>query len=90
MPGASAFLQSGAHGSSAQEHLQGFFADLIQQAAGQASDQDAVRSDVASRELALYCLHAVNAAAALPSAGAARSLVGVVVDGLTSRSAERH
>jgi hypothetical protein len=41
-----------------------------------------VRDDVAPRELASYCLHALAAASGLPSKAAVRRLVAVTLAGL--------
>jgi hypothetical protein len=41
-----------------------------------------VRSDVAPAELASYCLHALTAAASLPSGAAVHRLVAVTLAGL--------
>lgn len=43
---------------------------------------DGVRHDIASRELAAYCLYALAAATALPIEAAVRRLVTVTLDGL--------
>lgn len=82
----SAFLHQSAHGAEAQEHLSNFIEDLIGNAVktGKQPAGEGIRSDVAPRELALFSLHAVNAAVSLPTADAARTLTGVIIDGLTS------
>ncbi|MHA7284413.1 TetR/AcrR family transcriptional regulator [Arthrobacter sp. TMS2-4] len=87
MAEAPAFLHQGVHGAQTQEHLRDFLEALIRSAVKTCAQEagGGVRSDIAPRELALFSLHAVNAAAALPSADAARSLVGVIVDGLVIR-----
>jgi AcrR family transcriptional regulator len=73
-----AFLHRGEHVTQAQQHLLGFLAHLLAQAA-QAGD---IRDDVAPEELAGYCLHALNAAASLPSEAAVERLVTVTIAGL--------
>jgi AcrR family transcriptional regulator len=73
-----AFLHRGEHVTQAQQHLLGFIADLLTQAA-QAGD---VRDDVKPAELAGYCLHALNAAAGLRSEAAVERLVAVTIAGL--------
>jgi AcrR family transcriptional regulator len=74
----SALLHRGEHISQAHQHLTGLVEDLLARAA---SDGD-VRGDVAPGELAAYCLHALGAAAGLPSADAVRRLVAVTLTGL--------
>ncbi len=62
----------------AEQQLLGFVSDLIT-AAAQAGE---LRGDAAPGELASYCLHALNAAAGLPSQAAVRRLVAVTMAGL--------
>jgi AcrR family transcriptional regulator len=71
-------LHRGPHMDHARRHLRDFVAGLIARAtpAGQ------VRGDVASGELAEYCLHALSAAADLPSKAAVSRLVTVTMAGL--------
>ncbi|MFJ5958159.1 TetR/AcrR family transcriptional regulator [Paenarthrobacter sp. NPDC092416] len=69
----------------AEEHLNAFLAELLAEGAS----AGVVRGDIASDELAGYCLHALGAAAGLTS-GAALRLVGIIMTGLrpeTQRSA---
>jgi hypothetical protein len=73
-----ALLHQGAHVTRAHEHLREFVRDLV--AEGVAVGD--IRDDVAPEELAAYCLHALSAAASLPSADAVRRLVRVVSTGL--------
>jgi AcrR family transcriptional regulator len=73
-----AFLHSGEHVARARQHLQDFVGNLIEEGAG-AGD---LRTDIAPDELAAYCLHALAAAAGLPSKAALQRLVEVVLDGL--------
>lgn len=62
----------------AQQQVRDFVRDLLAESA-EAGD---VRDDVAPEELATYCLHALTAAASLPSVAAVRRLIGVTVAGL--------
>jgi AcrR family transcriptional regulator len=77
-----AFLHRGPHVARAKQQLRDFVRDLL----GEAAASGDVRSDVASEELASYCLHAVTAASTLPSKAAVRRLVGVIVAGLQPRA----
>jgi AcrR family transcriptional regulator len=71
-------VHGGEHIAHAHDHLQQFVTDLVARAAVAGE----VRADVAPAELATYAVHALDAAAALPSKAAVRRLVGVVLDGL--------
>lgn len=73
-----AFLHRGDHVTQAQRHLRGFIADLLAEAARSGH----VRDDVEPAELAGYCLHALNAAAGLPSDAAVERLIAVTIAGL--------
>jgi AcrR family transcriptional regulator len=73
-----ALLHRGEHVARAQQHLSGFIRDLL--AEGARSGR--LRGDVAPSELASYCLHALAAAAGLPSKAAVRRLVSVTLAGL--------
>jgi AcrR family transcriptional regulator len=73
-----AFLHRGGHVARAQQHLTDFIRDLLTEAA----ETGDVRSDIASEELASYCLHALAAASSLPSKAAVRRLVRVTLAGL--------
>jgi len=73
-----ALLHRGAHVTRADEHLREFIRDLV--AEGVAAGD--VRDDVAPEELTSYCLHALDAAASLPSVDSVRRLVKVVSAGL--------
>lgn len=55
---------------------------LIRRLLTEAADAGQVRNDVAPQELAVYCLHALAAAASLPSEASVRRLVQVVVSAL--------
>ena len=73
-----AFLHRDEQVVRAQRQLTDTVRDLVADAV-EAGD---VRADVAPAELAGYCLHALAAAAGLPSKAAVRRLVAVVVAGL--------
>ncbi len=77
----SALLHQGEHVAKGHERLRQLVAELIE--AGAAAGE--LRRDVAADELAGYCLHAVAAAATLPSAAAVHRLVGVIVSGLKAQ-----
>lgn len=71
------------HAVDAHQHLHQFLGRLISDEARSGS----IRSDVAPKELASYCLHALSAASTLPSKAAVRRLVTVTLDGLRPRPA---
>jgi AcrR family transcriptional regulator len=73
-----ALLHRGEHITRAHQHLTGLIEDLLAEAARTGQ----VRNDVAPDELAGYCLHALSAAASLPSESAVRRLVTVTLAGL--------
>jgi AcrR family transcriptional regulator len=73
-----ALLHRGEHVNRAEQRLYDFVQDLVTQGA-HAGD---LRSDVAARELAGYCLHAVSAASILHSEEAVHRLVAVTMAGL--------
>jgi AcrR family transcriptional regulator len=73
-----ALLHSGAHVQQAREQLREFIQDLLIEGAAPGE----LRDDVAPDELATFCLHALSAAAALPSVAAVRRLVTVTLAGL--------
>ena len=73
-----AAVHRGEHLASAQEELLGFLRDLIADAANAGE----VRGDVPPAELAIYCLHALQAASSLPSEAAVHRLVTVTLAGL--------
>lgn len=77
-----AFLHRDHHGAPAEQELHAILRDLIAQAAAEGQ----VRSDIAAEELTAFCLHALDAAAAAPSAAATDRLVGVILDGLRPRA----
>lgn len=66
------------HAAHAERHLHMFVRDLVARAAR----KKRVRDDVAPEELAAFALHALAAAAALPSKNAVRRLVQVTLAGL--------
>jgi AcrR family transcriptional regulator len=73
-----ALLHRGEHIGRAHQHLTGLVEDLVADAARGGR----VRGDVAPAELASYCLHALAAAASLPSGAAVHRLVAVTLAGL--------
>ena len=73
-----ALLHRGEHIGRAHQHLTGLVEDLVADAARSGH----VRNDVAPAELASYCLHALAAAASLPSRAAVHRLVAVTLAGL--------
>ena len=77
-----AFLHRGKHVAWAQRQLHDMIRDLLREAA----ETGDVRDDVASEELASYCLHALAAASSLPSEAAVRRLVTVTLAGLHPRA----
>ncbi|OLZ74351.1 TetR family transcriptional regulator [Streptomyces sp. IMTB 2501] len=66
------------HIAPAQRQLVELFQDLLTEAAKAGE----LRDDIASEELASYCLHALTAAGGLPSEAAVRRLVAVTLAGL--------
>jgi AcrR family transcriptional regulator len=74
-------LHRGEHVALAERHLRALLEELLAEAA----EAGTVRTDVAARELAAYCLHALTAAASLPSRAAVRRLVQVTLSGLDPR-----
>ncbi|MFE6156603.1 TetR/AcrR family transcriptional regulator [Streptomyces sp. NPDC057889] len=73
-----ALLHHGEHIDRAHQQLSGLVRDLLAEGA----TTGALRDDVAPEELANYCLHALTAAAGLPSKAAVRRLVAVTLAGL--------
>ena len=73
-----AVLHQGEHVARARHRLRDFLAGLIAEGAA-AGD---LRDDVGPGELAVYCLHALGAAAELAGPAAVRRLVEVTVTGL--------
>jgi AcrR family transcriptional regulator len=73
-----ALLHQGEHVTRAHARLHEFITALISEAAGRGQ----VRDDIPAAELAAYCLHALTAAAAMPSDAAVDRLVGVTLAGL--------
>lgn len=76
-------LHRGAHITHAKQQLHGFISNLLTEGAVAGHFRD----DVASEELATFCLHALAAAASLPSKAAVRRLVTVTLAGLGSQAA---
>jgi AcrR family transcriptional regulator len=73
-----ASLHRGEHVARAQQQLRSMIRDLLTEAA----ESGDVRNDVATDELASYCLHALAAAGSLSSKAAVRRLVTVTLAGL--------
>ena len=73
-----ALLHGGAHVQQARHQLSDFVQELLTEGAAAGE----LRNDVAPDELTAYCLHALAAAAVLPSAEGVRRLVGVTLAGL--------
>ena len=73
-----ALMHHGEHLDRAQQHLSDLIAGLLAEAAANGD----LRDDVAAGELASYCVHALAAAAGLPSKAAVRRLVTVTLAGL--------
>ena len=71
----------GEHGVHARQALHLMVRDLI----GDGVRDGDLRDDVSADELATYCLHALQAAGALPSEAAVRRLVAVTLAGLHRR-----
>ena len=76
-----ALLPRGAHVVRAEHQVVDLFADLLGEAAAAGTVAD-VRTTPGPRELAAYCVHALDAAADLPDEAAVRRLVAVIRDGL--------
>jgi AcrR family transcriptional regulator len=74
-----AMLHRGEHVSKAERDLTELVTELI----GEAVAAGIVRKDVPPEELALYCLHAANAAPSLRSRAAVSRLLDVMIAGLT-------
>ncbi|MGH6838247.1 MAG: TetR/AcrR family transcriptional regulator [Methylocella sp.] len=73
-----ALLHRGEQVSRAQRRLRDMIRDLLTEGARSGD----LRDDVASDELASYCLHALTGASSLPSKAAVRRLVAVILTGL--------
>ena len=71
-------LHRGEHLSHAESHLHTEFLELIRDA----RERKQIRDDIDPAELAAFCVHALAAAASLPSKAAVRRLVAVTLDGL--------
>ncbi len=78
-----AFLHRDERVAHAQQQLRDLIRDLLTEAA----ETGHLRNDVAPDELASYCLHALAAAAGLPSMAAVSRLVAVTLAGLQPRTA---
>lgn len=78
-PDLTVLLHRDEHVHSAQQQLHDLVAGLLAELAAQSGS---LRTDVATGELASYCLHALTAAAELPSEAAVRRLVTVTLSAL--------
>lgn len=78
-PDLAALLHRSDHVAAARAELHGYLRDLI--AASAAAGH--TRTDVSAAELATFCLHALTAAGALPTAAATRRLVTVTLAALS-------
>jgi len=72
-------LHRGPHLNRAEHELLHLVQDLL----ADAIDSGGIRNDIHPRELATFCLHALEAARALPSKAAVRRLVDVTLSGLS-------
>jgi AcrR family transcriptional regulator len=77
-PELAALLHRGMHVTEAQQQVHDMIDDLLTEAASTGD----VRGDIATDELASYCLYALGAASRLPSEAAVRRIVSVTLDGL--------
>jgi AcrR family transcriptional regulator len=73
-----ALLHRDEHVAHAEHQLRAFVRDLLSEGAATGE----LRDDVPPDELATYCLHALSAAASLPSKASVRRLVAVTLTGL--------
>jgi AcrR family transcriptional regulator len=73
-----ALVHRGQHVARVEQQLNDFIRDLLAEAA----KVSYIRDDVASAELASYCLHALSAARSLPSTAAVGRLVEITLAGL--------
>jgi AcrR family transcriptional regulator len=73
-----ALVHRGQHVARVEQQLNDFIRDLLAEAAKVSH----IRDDVASAELASYCLHALSAARSLPSTAAVERLVEITLAGL--------
>ena len=73
-----ALLHGGAHVERVRQQLHDFIRDLLVEGATAGE----LRNDVAPDELASYCLHALSAAAGMPTTAAVHRLVAVTLAGL--------
>jgi AcrR family transcriptional regulator len=77
-----AVLHAGEHVARAREHLRAFLRELLADAAR----SGLIRDDIATEELASYCLHALGGASGAPSKAAVRRLVALTLAGLRPAS----
>ncbi|WP_157245048.1 TetR/AcrR family transcriptional regulator [Nonomuraea typhae] len=79
-PDLGVLLHHGGHPVEAQQHLTALVRGLLDEGRGSGE----FRADVPADELARYCLHALSAAAAMPSEAAVARLVGVIMAGVAA------
>lgn len=72
------------HRSEHVDHAQQRLRDFVQNLIAEAAEDEDVRDDVATDELASYCLHALNAAGSAPDQDAVHRLVAVTLAGLSA------
>lgn len=77
-----AFLHRDHRLDQAEQRLRGILRELLAEAASSGD----IRGDIAPDELASYCLHALAAAGAMPSAAAVHRLVEITLAGLRAPS----
>ncbi|WP_328478483.1 TetR/AcrR family transcriptional regulator [Streptomyces sp. NBC_00377] len=70
------------HGDERVDRAERQLHDMIRELLAQGAEDGSCRDDVTPDELATYCLHALTAAAALPSEAATDRLVTVILSGL--------
>jgi AcrR family transcriptional regulator len=74
----SALLHGSEHVAAAHQRLRAFLQELLADAAAAGT----IRQDVSAKELAIYCLHALGAAATLSSQAGVHRLVKTTLSGL--------
>ena len=77
-PELAALVHRGEHLGPAHDQLANLLSELLSEAAA----AGAIRDDIAPSELALFCIHAIAAAACLPSRAAVSRLVEITLAGI--------
>ena len=80
-----ALLHQGEHVTRAHAHLQ----ELVTTVLREAAQRGEVRDDIPAGEMAAYCLHALTAAAGLPSRAALDRLIEITLTGVRPPRADR-